>query len=207
MDRRQARTRARRFAQLHDRLTEPTLLPERQPKIVARFGVARLEPRRGLQGDKGTVEIFRPPSGGAEVVLRVEESRRQLDRPFERCKRFGRAAEPAQHEPQTIVRHGHRRVDLHRTLILGARPVEIVLTLGSEALLIVNGGGRGPVVRSSLELRREHRGNQPPAPSGHSTVDGRLRGAPQRRATKVSRSKKTPDGVRPRPACVSHKSA
>ncbi len=109
MDRRQARAGASRLAQLHDGLTEPALLLERQAKVVARFGMARLEPRRGLQSDERAVEVFRPPPRRAEVILRVEQPGIDQDCLFELTNRLLRLTLLTSHEAQAVVGLGHAR--------------------------------------------------------------------------------------------------
>ena len=78
------------------------------------------------------------------MILGVEEVGRDLYSPLESGQRIRCTAEPAEHEPQPIVRDGHRRIDPHGALVLGLRGVQIVRAFGREALLIVSSGDGAP---------------------------------------------------------------
>ena len=114
---------------LLDPFTPVLELHQRQAEVVPRLGVFRPQANRHPQGFEGALQIARPPSRRAKVILRVEELRIELRRLAKRGKRLVCSPETAEHEAKFIVRPRVARRSFDSALISGQRPLQVVFRL------------------------------------------------------------------------------
>src|SRR5919106_1683628 len=88
MRRRERRREADRLSQMLESVLESTELSERHTEVVAGLGMLRTQTHSRAQWCERTVEVFGPPPGRAEMVVRVEQCRFELDCTLERIECF-----------------------------------------------------------------------------------------------------------------------
>ena len=203
---RQCRSVARRGAQLLDRVRETAFSLQCQPQVVTGLGMRGAKPHRRLERGEGAVEIVGPPSRRAEVILRVEQVRLELNRALECGQRVSGQAEATEDEAEAIVGRGQCGILADGILVGRARRGQIVLALRGESLLIQSFGGGS--ARSLRSLRqREHRREEHQTHDvilsgcgyGGEPLPDQVRSAIDSSRLECSRQKQTPGGVSPPP--------
>ena len=114
-----------------------------RPEVVPGFGMARPKRDRRTQRRQRALQIFRPPAGRTEVILRIEERGRELHRTGELGERAWRVTQLPEHEATAIVRFRHCGCVADRVRKHAPPHRKILATLGDEPEQVVRLGRCG----------------------------------------------------------------
>ena len=143
-----------RGPQMINRLVQMPAIAKHDAQVVLGIGAARIDGYRRLERPEGGFRVVPQPLGDAQVILRVEELRRERDGLAEVVGRLIDLPLLAEHEAEAVVRFRHPPVACQRPGVLAEGAGKVLALLENETEAVVRRGQVGVAGQGRGELRR-----------------------------------------------------